>query len=86
MLSKGCRWWPFLGLLIWIVPAVLGFGFGCDKDEPDVPDTPPTTEVLSNPDLQTSSADDAGLRVPGWVFVPIFGGIGAAFALFRRDS
>jgi len=62
MFPAWCRWFLFAGLLLWIVPGVLGHGgFGCTRDDPQVPDVP--TDPGPNA-LSSSAPSDAASPFP----------------------
>jgi hypothetical protein len=75
MFPGSCRWWPFLGLFafLWIVPAVFGFGLGCDKGGPE---EPPVTDPGTNDEsLSVSTSTAPPTNAWAYALLPLlFGG------------
>ena len=75
MLPGAFRWWPFLGvfLFLWIVPAAFGFGFRCNRDEPEVPSVTDPGTGGSSLSVSTSPSSPTNAWAPA-IFALLGGG------------
>lgn len=65
------------------VPVVPGlFGWGCNKDDPDVPDTPPETDLHA---LSATEPPGPSVSSAAFLLIPLAGGLfGVASTLRER--
>jgi len=86
MLPGSCRWWPFFGVFVflWIVPAVFGIGFRCDKDEPEVP--PATDPGANDPSLSVSTSTSPPTNPWASAVLPLLAGGGFLLSRMRRGD
>jgi len=83
-----CRWWPFLGVLVflWIVPTMFGFGFRCGGEEPEVSD-PETEEPTDVQYRFVSKSSSPSTEAWAPTLLPLLAGVGFLLGGLRgRDA